>query len=164
MPIGTQGARRKFGEIHALLPLRDLFSCSKPCSCALSCGAFLAPPKRYGLHGVMQSVVVSGKYDRRRLSNDSCAPSPDGRGQAAHRRLGPGRSRSVGATDFSLRSGVGSFRGCGISSHGYGQPGLWWAAFLLGGGDYYVTNVESASVPATWKISDMAGGIVVMSQ
>lgn len=116
---------------------------------ALSCGAFLARRKRYQLHGVVQSAVVAANLV---VVGLAMVPS-------LHRQIGAGRPPTL----VWIHAGVGALALLisvyVVVSAVFGwlrnfKPwmltalALWWAAFLLGGGVYYVTNVESAPVPA----------------
>jgi plastocyanin len=116
---------------------------------ALSCGAFLARRKRYRLHGVVQSMVVAAN-----LVVVGLAMIP-----SLRRQIGAGRPPSivwvhaaVGALALLISVYV-------IVSAVFGwlrnfrlwmrtALALWWAAFLIGSGVYYVTNVGSAADPA----------------
>jgi plastocyanin len=115
---------------------------------ALSCGAFLARRKRYKLHGVAQSAVVAANLV---VVGLTMVPS-------LHRQIGAARPPTI----VSVHAGVGALvlliSVYVVVSAAFGwlrnyrswmrmALALWWAAFLLGGGVYYVTNVESAPVP-----------------
>jgi plastocyanin len=115
----------------------------------LSCGAFLARRKRYKVHGVVQTAVVTANLV---VVGLAMVPS-------LHRQIGAGRPPTLvwihaGAGALALLISVYVVVSAVFGWLRNFRPwmrtalALWWAAFLLGGGVYYVTNVESASVPS----------------